>query len=108
MCNVPPKFYQLCRLCLSIDKDGVGIFEDAGAHGLPTKIMTCLSILVRVIHCLITDRAPLGQGRPRLYFQPALIIPPKHLPVARGPPDALDCALITADQLGYVKAKIRP
>jgi hypothetical protein len=48
MCNVPPKFYQLCRLCLSIDKDAaLSIFDDVGAqNNLPTKIMTCLSILV--------------------------------------------------------------
>lgn len=48
MCNVPPKFYQLCRLCLSIDKKdaALSIFDDVGnENNIPTKIMTCLSIL---------------------------------------------------------------
>lgn len=49
MCNVPPKFYQLCRLCLSIDKENaVFIFDKAATErNIPRKIMTCLSILVR-------------------------------------------------------------
>ncbi|XP_063903899.1 uncharacterized protein LOC135123301 isoform X2 [Zophobas morio] len=47
MCNVPPKFYQLCRLCLSVDKEPLPIFDDGSPRtDLPTKIMTCLSILV--------------------------------------------------------------
>jgi hypothetical protein len=68
MCNVPPKFYQLCRLCLSIDKDAaLSIFDDVGAqNNLPTKIMTCLSILVRDSLFDNRDRAVLGDSRPRL------------------------------------------
>ncbi|XP_018566390.1 uncharacterized protein LOC108907268 isoform X2 [Anoplophora glabripennis] len=48
MCNVPPKFYQLCRLCLSFDKENVlSIFDKAAVdRNIPRKIMTCLSILV--------------------------------------------------------------
>ncbi|KAK5640719.1 hypothetical protein RI129_009266 [Pyrocoelia pectoralis] len=52
MCNVPPKFYQVCRLCLSCpestDRDiNLSIFEnDIADRNIPTKIMTCLSILV--------------------------------------------------------------
>ncbi|KAF5271226.1 hypothetical protein FQA39_LY08233 [Lamprigera yunnana] len=52
MCNVPPKFYQVCRLCLScpeITDRGINlsIFENGIAdRNIPTKIMTCLSILV--------------------------------------------------------------
>lgn len=49
MCNVPPKFYQLCRLCLSIDKENaLSIFDKTAVErNIPRKIMTCLSILVR-------------------------------------------------------------
>lgn len=73
MCNVPPKFYQVCRLCLSYPKqqrndnnngddhqdgDGdnnSGSFNDVSLsifdkktvdRNIPRKIMTCLSILV--------------------------------------------------------------
>ncbi|KAF2903400.1 hypothetical protein ILUMI_02778 [Ignelater luminosus] len=52
MCNVPPKFYQVCRLCLSCpesaDRDiNLSIFENDNAdRKIPAKIMTCLSILV--------------------------------------------------------------
>lgn len=55
MCNVPPKFYRLCRLCLSSSSavdggdgdinDPLSIFADA-ERNIPTKIMTCLSIMV--------------------------------------------------------------
>lgn len=49
MSNVPPKFYQLCRLCLSIDKENaVSIFDKTAMEiNIPRKIMTCLAILVR-------------------------------------------------------------
>ncbi|CAG9864031.1 unnamed protein product [Phyllotreta striolata] len=48
MCNVPPKFYQLCRLCLSHDKDNaLFIFDKAALEkNILKKIMTCLSILI--------------------------------------------------------------
>lgn len=52
MCNAPPKFYQLCRLCLSCPRetDDSGdspreIFEEP-ERNIPNKIMTCLSIMV--------------------------------------------------------------
>lgn len=52
MCNVPPKFYQVCRLCLSYperkDNDvSLSIFDkNTMDKNIPSKIMTCLSILV--------------------------------------------------------------
>ncbi|XP_067005116.2 uncharacterized protein [Anabrus simplex] len=47
MCNIPPKFYELCRLCLSCDGVKSSIFDDDGTRrNFPLKIMTCLSILV--------------------------------------------------------------
>lgn len=59
MCNVPPKFYQVCRLCLSCPNSqctdrnvNLSIFENDVEHcskentSIPHKIMTCLSILV--------------------------------------------------------------
>lgn len=47
MCNVPPKFYQLCRLCLSEDAEAQSLFDNtASERNVPTKIMTCLSIMV--------------------------------------------------------------
>lgn len=47
MCNLPPKFYELCRLCLSCDGIKSSIFDDEGTQrNFPLKIMTCLSILV--------------------------------------------------------------
>lgn len=54
MCNVPPKFYQVCRLCLSCpeertdnDVSSLSIFDkNTVDKNIPTKIMTCLSILV--------------------------------------------------------------
>ncbi|XP_051161170.1 uncharacterized protein LOC127281474 isoform X4 [Leptopilina boulardi] len=48
MFNVPPKFYELCRLCLSSDGVRFPIFEDEGAEGnYADKILTCLSITVK-------------------------------------------------------------
>ncbi|XP_074040849.1 uncharacterized protein isoform X1 [Leptinotarsa decemlineata] len=48
MCNVPPKFYHLCRLCLSQDKENaLFMFDKAAAdNNIAKKVMTCLSILV--------------------------------------------------------------
>ncbi|XP_063240896.1 uncharacterized protein LOC134541403 [Bacillus rossius redtenbacheri] len=47
MCGVSPKFYELCRLCLSCDGVKSSIFDDEGIQrNFPLKIMTCLSILV--------------------------------------------------------------
>ncbi|XP_049854187.1 uncharacterized protein LOC126335212 isoform X3 [Schistocerca gregaria] len=47
MCNLPPKFYELCRLCLSCDGVKSSIFDDEGTQrNFPLKIMTCLSLLV--------------------------------------------------------------
>ncbi|RZF39008.1 hypothetical protein LSTR_LSTR014725 [Laodelphax striatellus] len=47
MCTVPPKFYELCRLCLSCEGAKVSIFDDPGSQrNFPMKIRTCLSILV--------------------------------------------------------------
>ncbi|XP_017769920.1 PREDICTED: uncharacterized protein LOC108557777 isoform X2 [Nicrophorus vespilloides] len=44
MCSVPPKFYQLCRICLSLPNDdgNTSTFDKE----LSRKIMTCLSIVV--------------------------------------------------------------
>ncbi|XP_034935320.1 GATA-type transcription factor sreA-like isoform X2 [Chelonus insularis] len=48
MFNVPPKFYELCRLCLSSDGVKLPIFEDEGAQrNFAEKILTCLSIAVK-------------------------------------------------------------
>ncbi|XP_044589801.1 GATA-type transcription factor sreA-like isoform X2 [Cotesia glomerata] len=48
MFNVPPKFYELCRLCLSSDGVKLPIFEDEGAQrNFPDKILACLSIAVK-------------------------------------------------------------
>ncbi|XP_076264838.1 uncharacterized protein LOC143198940 isoform X2 [Rhynchophorus ferrugineus] len=45
MSYVPPKFYQLCRLCLSSDKTPVlSIF--GSDKDIPKKILHCLSILI--------------------------------------------------------------
>uniref|UniRef100_A0A1B6DJR1 Uncharacterized protein n=1 Tax=Clastoptera arizonana TaxID=38151 RepID=A0A1B6DJR1_9HEMI len=47
MPNVPDKFYELCRLCLSCSGVKLSIFDDEGTQrNYPLKIMTCLSILV--------------------------------------------------------------
>lgn len=72
MCNVPPKFYQVCRLCLSSSptsnhqqqnnkncdnlkiinndnnkNDKIHIFDETNkSRNISFKIMTCLSILV--------------------------------------------------------------
>ena len=59
MCNVPPKFYRVCRLCLSCPEEKTD-GEDAAdrlrrifdgertpeREDIPRKIMTCLSITV--------------------------------------------------------------
>ncbi|XP_043479618.1 transcription factor stalky isoform X2 [Leptopilina heterotoma] len=46
--NIPPKFYELCRLCLSSDGVRFPIFEDEGSEGnYADKILTCLSITVK-------------------------------------------------------------
>ncbi|KAL0278654.1 UNVERIFIED_CONTAM: hypothetical protein PYX00_000411 [Menopon gallinae] len=48
MSNVPPKFYELCRLCLSCDGVKLSLFgEEAISRKFLFKIMTCLSIMVR-------------------------------------------------------------
>lgn len=47
MSNVPPKFYQLCRLCLSCDNNKsstLSIFDND--KDIPRKILHCLSILI--------------------------------------------------------------
>lgn len=47
MSNVPPKFYELCRLCLSCDGVKLSLFgEEAVSRRFLFKIMTCLSIMV--------------------------------------------------------------
>lgn len=49
MFEVPPKFYELCRLCLSSDGVKLSIFEEEGAQRhFADKILTCLSIAVRI------------------------------------------------------------
>ncbi|KAK9729513.1 Zinc-finger associated domain (zf-AD) [Popillia japonica] len=54
--NVPSKFYNLCRLCLSCpvlednqckDAKLERIFDDVEERNIPRKIMTCLSIMVK-------------------------------------------------------------
>ncbi|KAK2574951.1 hypothetical protein KPH14_008714 [Odynerus spinipes] len=48
MFDVPPKFYELCRLCLSSDGVKLSIFEEEGAQrNFADKILTCLSITVK-------------------------------------------------------------
>ncbi|XP_015595384.1 uncharacterized protein LOC107267792 isoform X2 [Cephus cinctus] len=48
MFNVPPKFYELCRLCLSSDGVKLSIFEEEGAQrNFADKILTCLAITVK-------------------------------------------------------------
>ncbi|XP_033215568.1 GATA-type transcription factor sreA-like isoform X2 [Belonocnema kinseyi] len=48
MFNVPPKFYELCRLCLASDGVSFPIFEDEGSEGnYAEKILTLLSITVK-------------------------------------------------------------
>lgn len=46
MFNVPPKFYKVCRLCLSFcDTDSsLSVFDTETERNIPDKIMTCLSI----------------------------------------------------------------
>ncbi|XP_046737425.1 uncharacterized protein LOC124406097 isoform X1 [Diprion similis] len=47
MFNVPPKFYELCRLCLSSDGVKLSIFDEEGTQrNFADKILTCLSIAV--------------------------------------------------------------
>lgn len=51
MCNVPPKFYQVCRLCLSFSdqSDNVSLSvhdKEINQCNITRKIMTCLSIVV--------------------------------------------------------------
>lgn len=47
MFNVPPKFYELCRLCLSSDGVKLSIFDEEGAQrNFADKIITCLSLSV--------------------------------------------------------------
>ncbi|XP_011497247.1 PREDICTED: box A-binding factor-like [Ceratosolen solmsi marchali] len=48
MFDVPPKFYELCRLCLSSDGVKLSIFEEEGTQrNFADKILTCLSIAVK-------------------------------------------------------------
>lgn len=60
MCNVPPKFYKVCRLCLSCPNEecdvNLSIFDEDSRDeksenpSISHKIMTCLSILVGDSH----------------------------------------------------------
>ncbi|XP_020292546.1 transcription factor stalky-like isoform X2 [Pseudomyrmex gracilis] len=48
MFDVPQKFYELCRLCLSQDGGKLSIFEDEGTErNFAAKIHACLSITVK-------------------------------------------------------------
>lgn len=48
MFDVPQKFYELCRLCLSQDGVTLSIFEDEGVQrSFAEKILACLSITVK-------------------------------------------------------------
>lgn len=48
MFDVPQKFYELCRLCLSLDGVKYPIFEEGGTQeNFAEKISACLSITVR-------------------------------------------------------------
>lgn len=48
MFDVPQKFYELCRLCLSLDGVKYSIFEEGGTQeNFAEKISACLSITVR-------------------------------------------------------------
>lgn len=51
MCNVPPKFYQVCRLCLSFSDQSENVSlsvldKESNPYSISRKIMTCLSIVV--------------------------------------------------------------
>lgn len=49
MFDVPQKFYELCRLCLSPDGVKCSIFEEEGIQrSFAEKILACLSITVSV------------------------------------------------------------
>lgn len=55
MFDVPVKFYELCRLCLSSDGVKVSIFEEEGKQrNFAEKIHTCLALVVRT-HILYTS-----------------------------------------------------
>ncbi|XP_011634536.1 transcription factor gaf1 [Pogonomyrmex barbatus] len=47
MFDVPQKFYDLCRLCLSRDGVKFSIFKEGGQQNIAEKISTCLSITVK-------------------------------------------------------------
>ncbi|XP_022900329.1 transcription factor GATA-5 isoform X2 [Onthophagus taurus] len=48
MCSVPPKFHQVCRLCLSCDRDCASVFaEENTERRIRDKIVTCLSITIK-------------------------------------------------------------
>ncbi|XP_032683129.1 uncharacterized protein LOC116849761 isoform X2 [Odontomachus brunneus] len=49
MLEVPPKFYELCRLCLSSDGVKLSIFEEeeGSQRDFAAKILTCLSLTVK-------------------------------------------------------------
>lgn len=48
MFDVPQKFYELCRLCLSLDGVKYSIFTEGGTQqNFAEKISACLSITVR-------------------------------------------------------------
>jgi len=50
MFDVPQKFYELCRLCLSLDGVKYSIFKEAGTQqNFAEKISACLSITVSAL-----------------------------------------------------------
>jgi hypothetical protein len=64
MFDVPPKFYELCRLCLSSDGVKLSIFEEEGTQrNFADKILTCLSIAVRLLSSYLLASHPCISGR---------------------------------------------
>ncbi|XP_012152594.1 uncharacterized protein LOC100877935 isoform X4 [Megachile rotundata] len=60
MFDVPPKFYELCRLCLSSDGVKLSIFEEEGAQrNFADKILTCLSITKSFSTAKVAGLSPL-------------------------------------------------
>ena len=54
MFDVPQKFYELCRLCLSLDGVKYSIFKEAGTQqNFAEKISACLSITVSALLFMI-------------------------------------------------------
>lgn len=59
MFDVPQKFYELCRLCLSLDGVKISIFAEGGSQqNFAEKISACLSITVSALRFAIIRILP--------------------------------------------------